>query len=437
MRTLDDTPYRRLRAGLVLWHRDTANAAALDSMKAAVAAFDRVERPIPWLLIDLVTLYNRQNAMEARRQYYDEKLAFYRLRGNIENIAACYLSRGRFTGGWATTTGPSTTACARPTLPSSSAGSCSSTSLLVTGAIYADWGNTEKAVEYLSQAQALPEFRQVQGQNRVFTFLALSKLYLQQHHYPAALQSADSALAARVPDAAERGMTQAHGMVQKAAVLLQMQQTEPAGRLLARAQQLTDSLRLPMADKPGELEIDATWARYYTAQRDYTRAEKHWRLAYEKATAAKLNRLRPRYLQQLSAFYDAQGKPAEAQRYSRAFIALADSFNAAQNTFHIAQYESERVEQAQNEQISDLRQAQAVQAVRLRLGNWLLFGALLAVVLVSALGAFIYRQLRINRRTLQQPAPDAVAGWCRPRRWPSWASSRRALPTSCKTRSTS
>jgi signal transduction histidine kinase len=40
--------------------------------------------------------------------------------------------------------------------------------------------------------------------------------------------------------------------------------------------------------------------------------------------------------------------------------------------------------------------------VRLRLGNWLLSGALLAVVLVSALGAFIYRQLRINRRTLEQ-----------------------------------
>jgi len=47
-----------------------------------------------------------------------------------------------------------------------------------------------------------------------------------------------------------------------------------------------------------------------------------------------------------------------------------------------------------------LRQAQAVQAVRL--GGWLLLGALLVVVLVPALGAFSYRQLRVNRRTLRQ-----------------------------------
>jgi signal transduction histidine kinase len=49
-----------------------------------------------------------------------------------------------------------------------------------------------------------------------------------------------------------------------------------------------------------------------------------------------------------------------------------------------------------------LQQAQAVQAVRLRLGNRLLLGALLTVVLVSGLGVFIYQQLRLKRRTLAQ-----------------------------------
>ena len=66
----------------------------------------------------------------------------------------------------------------------------------------------------------------------------------------------------------------------------------------------------------------------------------------------------------------------------------------------MAQYESERIEQAQNAQIADLRQHQAVQAVRLRLSRRLLLGALLAVLLVSGLGAFIFRQLQVNRRTL-------------------------------------
>ena len=94
--TLDDAPYRRLRAGLVLWQRGTADAAALDTMKAAVAAFDRLGRPIPWLLMDLVALYNRLSRMDARRQYYDEKLVYYRLHGATENVAACYVSQGNY-----------------------------------------------------------------------------------------------------------------------------------------------------------------------------------------------------------------------------------------------------------------------------------------------------------------------------------------------------
>ena len=252
------------------------------------------------------------------------------------------------------------------------------------------------------QARALPEFRRVQGTNRVFTFLALSKLYLQLHHYPAALRAADSALAARVSDPGERHVNRAHGLVQRAAVLLQMDQAAAAGPLLRRAQQLDDSLRVPMSGKPGEFELDAAWARYYAARRDYARVAAHWQLALQKATAAKLDRLRPKYLLQLAAFYDERGRPAVAEGYSRAYRAQAEAFEAQQSIFHVAQYESERVEQAQNAQITDLRQRQAVQAVRLRLSRRLLLGALLAVLLVSGLGAFIFRQLQVNRRTLSQ-----------------------------------
>ncbi|WP_236668528.1 ATP-binding protein [Hymenobacter rubidus] len=402
LQLLDDGPYRLLRAGEALWQQGTADAAALDSMKAAVAAFDRVKRPIPWLLMDLVTLYNRLNQMDARRRYYEQKLAYYRLRGDTENIAACYVSQGgyyRRMGDYNRTINSSLRAA---DIAHGFSRTLYINELLVTGAVYADWGNTGKAVQYLAQARALPEFRRVQGHNRVFTFLALSKLYVEQKQYPAALASADSALAARTADPYQRSQNLAYGLVQKGAVLLQMQQVEPAGQLLRRAQQLDDSLDLPMSGKPGEFEIDAAWAQYYTARRDYARAEHHWRLAYQKATAAKLDRLRPRYLQQLAAFYDAQGRPADAQRYSRAYIALMDTFRTAQSIFNVAQYESERVEQAQNAQINNLRQARAVQDVRLRSRSRLLLGALLAVLVVSGLGAFSYRQLRLNRRTLAQ-----------------------------------
>ena len=399
---LDDAPYRRLRAGLVLWQRGTADTAALDTMKAVVAAFDHLGRPIPWLLMDLVTLFNRLNRMDARRQYYDEKLAYYRLHGATENVAACYVSQGNYyrrTGDYNRAINNALRAADTALVFSRK---LRLNELIVTGAIYADWGNNGKAVQYLSRARSLPEFRHMQGHNRVFTFLALSKLYVQQQEYPAALHSVDSALSTRTADASERCVNRACGLVQKGAVLLYMRQAEPAVRLLRRAQQLDDSLKLPMSGKPGEFELDATWAQYYTAQHRYADAEQHWRLAYQKATAAKLDRLRPKYLHQMAAFYDARGRPAEAQRYSRAYIALVDTFNEAQVVFRVGQYESERVEQAQNTQINGLRQAQAVQAVRLRLSGWLLVGALVTVMLGSGLGAFIYRQLRVNRRTLAQ-----------------------------------
>ncbi|WP_310392335.1 ATP-binding protein [Hymenobacter sp.] len=398
--TLDDRPYRRLRAGVALWQRGTADAAALDSTRAAVAEFDRAGRPVPWLLIDLVTLYNRLNQMDARKRYYEQKLTYYRLRGATENVAACYLSQGGYYRRMGDFTRTLDNILRAADLIKGFSRTLYVRELIVAGSIYADWGNPAKAVQYVRLAQALPEFRKVQDLGRVYTFLTLSRFDAQERRYPAARRAADSALAARVTDPYERQVGRAYGLVQQASVLLQMQMPAPALPLLRRAQQLDDSLKLPASSKLGEFELDATWAEYHVRRADYRRAESHWLLAYRKAAANKLGGLRAKYLKQLAAFYDARGRPVEAQRYSRRYIALVDTFDAAQAVFRVAPYESERVERAQNAQITNLRQTQAVQAERLRLGNWLLLGALLVVVLVSGLGVFIYRQLQVNQHTL-------------------------------------
>ena len=404
LQVLSDAPYRHLRAGLELWYQknETGTAAALDTMKLAVKDFDRVGRPIPMLLIDLVILFNRQNRMDARRRYYDNKLNYYRLHGKTENIAACYVSQGGYYRRMGDFNRTLDNLLRAADLLQNFDHKMYVRELVVVGDVYADWGNRAKAVYYLRLAQEQPVFRHMAGMERTFTFLALSRLYAEEHDLQWAGQMADSALNTYQADPYERYYGQACGLVQKAAVLLQMRQLEAAFPLLVRAQQLDDSLNLPMSGKPGELEIDATWARYYLARHDDAHAETHWLRAYAKATTAKVERLRPLYLKELVAFYDARGQVSDAQRHSHIYIALLDSFNAAQGTFHVAQYESERVEQAQNAQINNLRQAQAVQGVRLRLGNRLLLGALLAVLLLSGLGVLIYRQLQVNRRTLAQ-----------------------------------
>ena len=404
LQVLSDAPYRHLRAGLELWYQKngTGTAAALDTMKLAVEDFDRVGHPIPMLLIDLVIFFNRQNRMDARRRYYDNKLNYYRLHGKTENIAACYVSQGGYYRRMGDFNRTLDNLLRAADLLQNFNHKMYVRELVVVGDVYADWGNRAKAVYYLHLAQEQPAFRHMAGMERTFTFLALSRLYAEGHDLQWAGYMADSALNTYQADPYERYYGQACGLVQKAAVLLQMRQLEAAFPLLVRAQQLDDSLNLPMSGKPGELAIDATWARYYLARHDDAHAETHWLRAYAKATTAKVERLRPLYLKELVAFYDARGQVSDAQRHSRIYIALLDSFNAAQGTFHVAQYESERVEQVQNVQINDLRQAQAVQDVRLRLGNRLLLGALLAVLLLSGLGVLIYRQLQVNRHTLAQ-----------------------------------
>ena len=400
--TLDAQPYQSLRAGVALWKQGSADAAALDSMHHAIVGFDRVGRPIPWILIDLVSLYNRLNRMEERRRYYEARLAHYRVRGQVQNEAACYVSQGGYYRRMGDYNRTLNNILRAADLLKGYDQRMYVRELLVAGDVYAQWGNDNLATRYLSMAQRLPDFRRIDGMAREYTFLTLSRGYARNGLLPMAQVLADSVLAARVPDPLERKLSRAYGLVQKSLLYLQQQQLAAAAPLLARAQRLDDSLHVPMTGKLGEFELDAAWARYYTARHNEAQAERHWLLAYRKAMAAHIERLQPEYLKELVRFYTRRSQPAQALHYANAYIRFNDDFTAAQSVFHVAHYEGERVEQAQNNQIASLRQLQAVQAVRLRLGQWLLLGAGLAVLLVSGLGVFIYRQLSTNRRTLLQ-----------------------------------
>ena len=400
--TLDERPYRSLRAGVALWQQGSADAAALDSLHRAITEFDRTSRPIPWVLIDLAGLYNRLNRMEDRRCYYEDRLAHYRVRGQVQNVAACYVSQGGYYRRMGDYNRTLNNILRAADLFKHYDQRMYVRELLVAGDVYAQWGNYARSEQYLKLAQRLPDFRRIDGMAREYTFLSLSRSYSRNGQLVKAQLLADSVLTARVPDPLEQQLSRAYGLVQKSLLYLQQQQPAAVATLLARAQRLDDSVHVPMTGKLGEFELDAAWARYYTARHNDAQAEQHWLRAYRKAAAAHIERLQPEYLKELVSFYTQRGQPAQAQRYANAYIRFNDDFTAAQNVFHVAQYEGERVEQTKNAQIGALRQQHAVQAVRLRLGQWLLLGAGLAVVLVSGLGVFIYRQLRTNRRILAQ-----------------------------------
>ena len=134
--------------------------------------------------------------------------------------------------------------------------------------------------------------------------------------------------------------------------------------------------------------MDATCARYYAARNEPARAEAAWLTAFRKAREMKIVPLRLAYLRALTDFYAQRRKDRHASRYARTALALSDSLGTRQGAFHVAQYEAERAEQAQQALIQGLRLAQVQEAACARCQR-LLLGAVLAVLAVLALLALL------------------------------------------------
>lgn len=402
LRRLDDRPYRLLRRGVDQWVQGRDYAGALRHLQQAIEQFDRQRRPVPRLLIDLAPIYNQLHAEAARYHYFRQKLRQYQWSGAVENTAACYLVLAGSHRHRGDLNQAISCYLRAADLFRQFERTYYITEIMVTGSAYAEWGNLPKARQYLQQALQLVNRYHFQDMRRFYTLQALARVYLQEQDYRQALRYADEALAVARRDSLIRDLGRAYGLLLKSAVLIP-QQPERAKPLLDSAQQLADALHLTVGGKRlGDFPLDATWAQYYTRQQDYAQAERHWLAAYDKLVAARLNLQQPRLLQQIIRFYDGRRQPAAVQRYTRRYLDLTDSLASAYNTFHVAQYESERAERAHAAQVARLRQQQAVQALRLRQRNGLLALALLTVAAVSGLGAVLYRQLRVNRQTLAE-----------------------------------
>nr|WP_236018550.1 ATP-binding protein [Hymenobacter sp. BT559] len=235
----------------------------------------------------------------------------------------------------------------------------------------------------------------------------MAQAYRQLRNYPAALRAANQSLVGVPTDttrsyAALAPQNKAYGLVVKSAVLLDMRRVAEAGPLLARAQQLADSLKLGMNNSPGGiLELDATWARYYAAHGESARAEAAWLTAYRKAGESRLVPKRLAYLRGLADFYAQRGQIEPAGRYARLGLALSDSLSTQQGAFHVASYEAERADQAQQARIQRLRLAQVQEAAHARRQRLLLFATLAVLALLAGLGFVLWRS---NRRQQQANA---------------------------------
>ncbi|MBT9393755.1 hypothetical protein KLP40_11325 [Hymenobacter sp. NST-14] len=394
-------PYRQLRTGVQQWQRGNLEAA-LTALRQAIELFDKAAHPVPLLLIDLAPLHNQLHDSRRRLAYFRRKLVQYQLADNEKNQAACYL----VLAGSYRQVGNHNLAIShylhaadlfKPFYPRYYV-----TELVAAGESYADWGNTQKALQYLQQAVGLAQKVRITPLQQFFSEQAVAKLHLKLGNVAAADRYAQLARRTAPTDPVAGPMCVAYALVLQSQVLLARRQPAAALPLLRRAQRLADSLALRISDRPGEFALDDTWARYYLTQQNYALARQAWERAYRKTITGNYPAARPRYLRRLIELEQAHGSPAAARAYTQRYFALADTLQATQGSNLVAQYESERVEQAQNEQITRLQQEKTLQTLRLQQRNRLLTVASVALALITALMLVVYRQLRINKRTLTE-----------------------------------
>ncbi|AMJ67213.1 ATP-binding protein [Hymenobacter sp. PAMC 26628] len=382
--------YRLLLAGV-----QAKGEPSLDSLQAAVTAFDQLHQPAAWPLIYLREVFSALNREDARLAYYQTKRAQYLRSGDTISLAVCHHALGgsyTYRGDYNQATSQYLRAAE---LGRSASQQLYHTLLLSVASSYRKWGNYAKALKYLRLGE--PGLTSVSA--RASVFQARGFIYLRQRDYPAALRAADQALLTAVfagpgPAPAAILRARAYALLLKSQVLLTLGRVGEAGLLLQQAQSLADSLRLPLVSTAAPFELDATWARYYQARREPARAETYWLTAYRKARESLSTPLRLAYLRALTRFYQPR-QPAKAASYAIAVLALADSLEAREGTLHVASYEIEQADRAQTSRIAGLRQAQVQEAARARRQRWVL-GAVLTVL--ALIGGFSFLLWRSNRR---------------------------------------
>lgn len=383
----------------------------LDSLRALLVAYDRVGQPVPNLISELGRLIQPQDSVYV---FYQSRLAFYRKRGARENMAICYHGLGRYYVERGDYNQAISSYLRAADLYGTYNRYLQANDLKVAGGFYANWGNPTQALAYLRKSLALSAALPRQRSGSVgYTYRGLAVAYRQLHDYSAALRNAALSQAGDPTDTTHLGAfhaprDRAYGLVLTGALWLDQGRPAEAGPLLARAQQLADSLKMPFTTPSGIFELDAAWARYYAARGEPARAETYWLTAYRKAREFNMMPQQLAYLHGIADFYAQQGQAVLASRHARAALALSDSLEAQQGAFHVAQYEFERTEEAQRARITAFRarqQQDAAQARRQRLVLWAVLGGLALLVL---LGGVLWRgnrqQQRANALLSQQKA---------------------------------
>jgi len=367
-----------------------------NALKKAITLFDISHKKIPLLLMFTRLSYNFVGNQDSRLKYYTDKLMYYLINGPVENTAPCYHA----IAGYYNYKADYNLAISNYLKAGSIYKNFDERNYLndldVVAQVYSDWGNYKKAAEYFNKALPLNKIAK-DSFNLIILYESLSGMNRNLLQFNDALHYADTSLLVnnnQIKDLV------AHSYLEKAFAYIGLNQLKDAWENLGYAKRISDSLDLKIFSAHGAFELDYGYCQYYSALKNYEEAGKYLLSAYQKSVEVKSNQLQLKYLRELSLFYGRQHNALMAYDYTRKYFNLTDVQDNDSRPFKVAQYENEEKELVQNDSINVLKQQATVQAANIKTKNTVLWSSLIAILLISVSLFFVYRQYRMNKKTL-------------------------------------
>lgn len=397
LKVLDPAPYERLRSAMLAYDQEEY-LSALEHMKAAVELFDQQKKIIVVLLANIRNMYNLLKMQDERLHYYTGKLNYYLSAGPVENAAPCYHALGGYYIFKADYNMAISNYLKAAEIFRNFYHWYYINDIMVVGDTYALWGNYERAKYYLEGV--LPLIKSIDNRiNLAFCLSALARIAFEQGHYQPALQYADGALGNWSGTGNVQG--EAVTVLLKAKVILALENPGAALPLLLQAGELGKRVGTDLNTLYGNFEEDFVFYQYYSQIKDYASAEKYLLRAYAAAEQESSDELQLKYLRELYRYYGLHGEALLAMQYAGRYFALKDAIDQKHNEYKVASYEFEQSSRQKEDSILALNHERAIQDVKLTQRNTVLGISLGAVALGVLLLIFLYRQLKINRKTLR------------------------------------
>jgi signal transduction histidine kinase len=387
----DDEPFftllRAIREG-----NKTNYAAETALLTTTIDQFDKQEIEIVMLLIETRFIFNLANQQEEKYQFYSKKLSGYLQKGKYHNAAACY----HCLAGYYVFKGDFNSAINNYLKAGEQFQSFSHLwymhEFIIVASRYGDWGNLEKSFAYLQKAQQVAS-NSVSGDDKLSLLQYSLTLEYERKHYKESLAYIEQV-------AQQFDSTQDVNIPYKVLNLLALNRLDEAWDELKKTNgQLRQTALAPIILTNG-YDLDFAFYRYYLATKDLPKAETHLLNSYEAAKKNAVVYQQAIYLKELSVFYGMEGKTDKAWKYAVLYDRLNDSIQSRTNHFKIASYENEQKENEQNKRLALLQQQQAVQEAIIGQRNKIIWISLIGLLAVLGLLIFIYRQLQINKRNL-------------------------------------